>query len=180
MTLKDAGLSVVALTALHDEIGAALKAAKAESQDGLKAAKKENGTNRITVDLPGSGKTVAHITLVSPDPAAVVTDEEAFLAWVRDTCPSEVKREYVGFVTTVQPAFRKKVLAQMAAAGRAEWVDGDGVIHEVPGVGLQGRAPYQRLTFTETGRQDIAAAWQSGDLALPGVAGPAQVEGGES
>lgn len=174
MTLKDTGLNVAALSALHDAIGDALKAAKAETQDGLKAAKKESGTKQITVDLPGSGKTVATITLVSPDPAAVVTDEEAFTAWAIKHCPSEIDRRFVGVVTEVRPAFVKALLKAMTAAGVAQWCDKEtGVIHDVPGVEMQGRAQYQRLTFAKTGRDDIAAAWRAGQLphlALPELA----------
>lgn len=166
MTLKDAGLDVAALTALHEAIGDALKGAKAATQDGLKASKKESGTKQITVDLPGSGKTVATITLVSPDPAAVITDEEAFLAWAIENCPSEIERRYVGVVTEVRPAFLKALLKEMTSAGAAKWCDkATGVIHDVPGVELQGRAQYQRLTFTKTGRDDLIAAWRAGQLA---------------
>lgn len=175
MSLKDARLSVATLSALHDAIGESLKAAKAETLDGLKAAKAESGTKQITVPLPGSDKTVATITLVSPEPAAVVTDEAAFLAWVRKVYPAEIASRVV---TEVRPAFRKKLLAEMTAAGvpkvtvSDEHVDkdtglisGEPVVHDVPGVKLEGRAQYQRLTFTKTGRADIAAAFRSGQLA---------------
>lgn len=186
MSLMDQGLDVAALTALHDAIGDALKAAKAGSLDGLKAAKAESGTKQITVPLP-DGRDVATITLVSPEPAAVVTDEDAFKAWVRKVYPDEIASRVV---TEVRPAFRKKLLAEITAAGvpkvvvddehvdkETGLISGEQVVHDVPGVQLQGRASYQRLTYTKTGRADIAAAWRNGELA--GLVLPELMPGGD-
>lgn len=160
--LKDNATRVAVLTALYDAIGDELKAAKRETGDGLKAAKEETGTQQIAATLP-DGTSVAKITLVSPDPKATVTDDEAFLAWVRDTHPTEVTRR---FVTEVRPAFVTALLKEMTAAGAAQWCDKEtGEVHDVPGVELQGRASYQRLTFGKTGRADVAAAWRAGALA---------------
>lgn len=174
MNLKDAGLDVATLAALHEVIGDALKAARAEAQDALKAEKARTGTRQITVDLPG-GETVATITLVTPNPVAVVVDEAEFLTWAIKHCPSEIERR---FVTEVRPAFLKALLKETSAAGAPRWCDKTtGVIHDVPGVKLQGRAPYPRLEFTDTGREDVARAWRAGELAH--VVLPELAPGGE-
>lgn len=161
MSLKDNATRVAVLTALHDAIGDQFKAAKADTHAELKVAKAETGTQQIGAELPG-GPPVAKITLVSPDPAAAVTDDEAFLAWVRDHHPDEVTRR---FVTEVRPAFVKALLKEITASGAPRWCDKEtGEVHDVPGVELQGRTAYQRLTFGKTGREDIAAAYRSGQL----------------
>lgn len=169
MSLKDAATRAAVLTTLYDAIGDQLKEAKAELQAGLKAAKQETGTKQIGASLP-DGVEVAKITLVSPDPAATVVDDEAFTAWVRQHHPDNITRR---FVTEVRPAFVKSLLAEMTAAGAPRWCDQEtGEVHDVPGVNLQPRAAYHRTTFDKDGRDRIAAAWQAGELtglALPQI-----------
>lgn len=167
MSLRDAAARAAVLAMLHEAIGAELKTAKAEALAGLKEARQETGTRQIDAELP-DGTPVAKISLVSPDPAATVVDEEAFRAWVLANRPDQIKRE---FVTTVREAFVKSLLAEMTAARATQWCDQrSGVVHDVPGVKLQPRAAYQRVTFTKTAKADIGAAWAAGDLldlALP-------------
>jgi hypothetical protein len=161
MSLKESAGRAVVLQALYEEIGAQLKAAKAEQAAGLKAAREETGATRIEASLP-DGTVVAKVTLVSPGKAAEVADEEAFLGWVRDHRPDQIKRQVV---TSVYPAFVKALLAQMTAAGVPQWVDQEtGVVHEVPGVRMQPRASYTRTTWEAAGPDTVAAAWQSGAL----------------
>jgi hypothetical protein len=171
MSLKDTARTVAVLATLHDAIGDQLKTAKKELETGLKDAKAETGTQKIAVSLD-EGQDVGSVTLVQPKPAA---------AWVvsfGDRFRSEVERK---FVTSVKPGFQKKLLAEITAAGVAEWADPEtGVIHEVPGVTMQGRAAYTRLTVPDEGKAAIAEAWRAGTLPLPGVGGPAAIEpGGE-
>ncbi|MFI6443788.1 hypothetical protein [Kitasatospora sp. NPDC050543] len=169
MSLKDAATRAAVLATLYDEIGTQLKAAKAEMQAGLKAAKAETGTRQIGAELP-DGTPVAKITLVTPDPAAEVVDDEAFLTWVRQHHPDNVTRR---FVTEVRPAFVKSLLAEMTVAGCPQWCDQEtGEVHTVPGVKLQPRAAYHRTTFETHGKAAVAAAWQAGQLtniALPQI-----------
>jgi hypothetical protein len=169
MSLKDAATRAAVLATLHEAIGDQLKAAKAELQVGLKAAKQETGTRQIGATLP-DGTEVAKISLVTPDPAATVIDDEAFTAWVRQHHPDHITRR---FVTEVRPAFVKSLLAEMTAAGAPRWCDQEtGEVHEVPGVQLQPRAAYHRTTFSKDGRDLVADAWRSGKLtgfALPQI-----------
>jgi hypothetical protein len=162
VSLKDAAIRAAVLGALADRINDELVTAKSELQAELKKAKAETGTRQVGAELP-DGRTVAKVTLVTPDPAAKVTDPEAFLAWVRDNRPDHIERK---FVTEVRPAFVKALLAEMTAAGVAQWCDKEtGEVHSVPGVQLQGRAAYHRVTFEKDAADLVAEAWASGQLA---------------
>ncbi|MGW3072323.1 hypothetical protein [Kitasatospora sp. NPDC001132] len=162
MSLKEIAGRAAVLQALYEEIGAQLKAAKADQAAGLKAAREETGATRIEASLP-NGTVVAKVALVSPGAAAVVVDEVAFLEWVRDNRPDQIKRE---FVTSVREAFVKALLKELTAAGVPQWVDQEtGVVHEVPGVRMQPRASYTRMTWEKSGPDAVAEAWRAGELA---------------
>lgn len=161
MSLKDTARTVAVLSTLHSAIGDQLKTAKRELETGLREAKAETGTQKIAVSLD-EGQDVGTVSLVQPKAAAAVTDPDAFTAWVLENYKGEIKRE---FVTSVQPGFQKKILEALTAAGTAEWADPEtGVIHEVPGVAMQGRAAYTRLTVPDAGKAAIAEAWREGRL----------------
>lgn len=174
MSLKDTARTVAVLSTLADAIGDQLKTAKKELEAGLKEAKAETGTQKISVSLD-EGQDIGSVSLVQPKATASVTDPDAFTAWVVENYSTEITRR---FVTEVKPGFQKKVLAEITAAGVVEWSDPEtGVIHEVPGVGMQGRAAYTRLTVPDAGKAAIAEAWRAGQLgaAVPPTitAGPA-------
>jgi hypothetical protein len=172
VSVKDAAARAAMLAALHDAIGAELKAARALVGAGLADAKKATGTTQISAELP-DGTPVAKVTLVSPDPVAEVADDKAFLAWVRKYYPDEVASR---LVVEVRPAFVDRLLKEMTAAKVARWCDKEtGELHDVPGVVMQGRASHQRLTFEKTGKADIAAAWREGRLSLPDLLGPPEL-----
>lgn len=175
MSLKDTARTVAVLSTLHAAIETQLKTAKRELETGLKAAKAETGTQKISVSLD-EGQDIGTVSLVQPKAAAAITDAEKFTAWVMENFGTEIERK---FVAAVKPGFQKKILAEVTAAGTAEWADPEtGVIHDVPGVEMQGRASYTRLTVPDAGKAAIAEAWQAGTLTLPGVTGPAAVEAG--
>ena len=176
MSLKDIAARAAVLDTLHKAIGEELKTAKGELEAGLQAAKAETGTQKISVSLD-EGKDIGTVSLVQPKAAAAVTDAEEFTAWVMANFATEIERK---FVTSVKPGFQKKILDQVTAAGVAEWADPEtGVIHQVPGVAMQGRAAYTRMTIPDAGKAAIAEAWRSGRLAavVPAVA-PAAIEPG--
>jgi hypothetical protein len=172
MSLKDTARTVAVLSTLADAIGDQLKTAKKELETGLKEAKAETGTQKISVSLD-EGQDVGTVSLVQPKATASVTDSEAFTAWVVENFATEITRR---FVTEVKPGFQKKILAEITAAGVAEWADPEtAVIHEVPGVTMQGRAAYTRLTVPDAGKTAIADAWRAGRL---GAAVPPAIESG--
>jgi len=160
MSLKDTATKVAILDTLAKHITDQLKAAKAELEAGLRTAKAETGTQQIAVDLAGTD--IGKATLVQPKAAASVVDETALIAWVREVAPSEITNR---IVTEVRPAWRKNLLDTLTAAGVIEWADPEtGVIHEVPGVEMVGRAAHTRLTIPAEGKTAIAEAWRSGAL----------------
>lgn len=162
MSLKDTAARAAVLATLHAAIGDELKAAKRELEDGLRAAKAETGTQKVTISL-NEQQDIGTASLVQPTPTAQIVDTEKFTQWVMDHYASEIRRK---FVTSVQPAFQKKVLDEITAAGVAQWCDKEtGEVHDVPGVEMQGRAAYTRMTVPDAGKQAIAEAWQSGALA---------------
>ena len=174
MNLKDIATRTAVLSALAEAIDKELKDAKRELQEGLKAAKTETGTQKISIALE-DGQDIGSVSLVQPKAAAAVTDPEKFLAWVREVRPSEVATR---LVTEVRPAWQALVLKEIAAAGVAQWADPtNGLIHDVPGVELQGRAAYTRMTVPDAGKEAIAEAWRNGQLAHLNLL---QLEAGEA
>jgi hypothetical protein len=184
VSLKDTAARTAILSTLHTAIGDELKAAKKELEDGLHAAKAETGTQKVTISL-NEQQDIGTVSLVQPKAAAVIADEEKFKAWViglGERFESEIERK---FVTSVKPAFQKKLLAEITAAGAAEWAAPEtGVIHEVPGVEMHGRAAYTRLTVPDAGKAAIAEAWREGRLTgavspalAAGPSAPGQAEG---
>lgn len=161
MNLKDAATRAAILDTLHKAIGDELKAAKRELEDGLRAAKAETGTQKVAISL-NEQQDIGTASLVQPAAAAVVADVEKFKAWVMEHYASEIERK---FVTEVRAAFTARLLKEMTAAGVAQWADPEtGEIHDVPGVEMQGRAAYTRLTVPVAGKQAIGQAWQAGEL----------------
>jgi hypothetical protein len=161
MGLKETAARAAVLSTLADLIDAELKTAKKELQAELKAAKEQTGTQKVGVSLP-DGRDVGTASLVQPKATAVVTDPEAFLSWARTVRPGEVVRQ---FVTQVRPAWQALVLKELTAAGVAQWCDKEtGEVHDVPGVKIQGRAAYTRLTVPDEGTDAIAKALREGLL----------------
>jgi hypothetical protein len=174
MSLREAATREAVLKTLLDAVKTEYDAARTETQTLLDKAAEETGTRQVAVAIP-DGPDIATVSLSSGEAAAKVTDSEAFTAWVRDNFASEIKRV---FVTTVQPAFEKKLLAEMTAAGKPEWVDeSTGVVHEVPGVALApSRARTHSVRFKKDGRGQVMAAWRTGRLS--GVVLPELAAGG--
>lgn len=156
MSLKEQATRVAILDTLAKTIANELKAAKADLETGLRAAKAETGTQTIAVDLNGTD--IGKATLVQSKAAATVTDEAALLAWVRTVAPTEITTR---LVTEIRPAWLTQLKKQIDAVGTPEWADPDtGVIHEVPGIDMVGRAAYTRLTIPDEGKRAIATAWR--------------------
>jgi hypothetical protein len=161
MSLKDTAARAAVLSTLHAAIGDELKAAKRELEAGLRAAKAETGTQKVTISLDEQ-QDIGTASLVQPSAVAVVADPEKFKAWVMDHYAGEIERR---FVTEVRASFTARLVKEMSAAGVAQWADPEtGEIHDVPGVEMQGRAAYTRMTVPGAGKQAIAQAWQAGAL----------------
>jgi phage tail protein X len=162
VSIQDAAAREAVLKALADRIGEELKKVRAEVQAELDA---NRGLQQVAALLP-DGRKVAKISLTDPDPAAVVVDPEAFLAWARDHHPAGEANIVRRFVTEVRPAFTTALLAELTAVGAPEWCDREtGVVHAVPGVEIRAtRARSHSVRFEKTGRELVAEAWASGQL----------------
>ncbi|MEU1309434.1 hypothetical protein ABZ419_11140 [Streptomyces cinnamoneus] len=159
-------LEEAALKALADEVGDRLKTVRASMQEAMETS----GASRVEALLPGGPK-VATISRTSPRPEAVVTDQAEFLAWVREHSPANITSR---LVTEVRPAFQSALLAEMTAAGIAQWADREtGEVHEVPGVEIRAtRGRTHSVRPVDGGREAIAEAWRDGrltHLALPQI-----------
>ncbi|MBW1603443.1 hypothetical protein JJV70_15285 [Streptomyces sp. JJ66] len=152
--LAELALREAALKTLADAVGEQLRAVKAAMQQELEIT----GASRVDATLP-DGTKVATISRTSPKATAVVTDEDAFLAWVRQAAPSEVVSRVV---TEVRPAYRASLLAQMTAAGVAEVADAaTGELSGVPGVEVRaGRATTHSVRHAKGGGEAIITAWR--------------------
>lgn len=171
MDIAQLALEEAALKALSDTVNDRLKEVKNAMQEQLIG----NGISKVTATLP-DGTKVATISRSDAKPAAVVIDDEAFLAFVRSIAPSEISTR---LVTEVRPAYRTTVLAQMTAAGVARIVDTEtGELHDVPGVEIKATRALTHSIRPSTGGKDaIAEAWRSGQLAH---LNPFQLEAGEA
>ncbi|MGR7002773.1 hypothetical protein ACU686_40320 [Yinghuangia aomiensis] len=163
MSIKDIAQRAAVLRTLKDAVVAESATADAELKEALREQKKVTGTTKIAIELPDETP-IGSATLVQPSPKAVVEDEAAFTAWVRKVLPGEIVRE---FVTAVRPSTKEALLKAIATAGgeTPQWCDtGTGEVHTVPGVKIQPRAAYPRMTLPEDGKQAVAEAWQRGEL----------------
>jgi hypothetical protein len=153
MDMQQLALEEAALKTLADAINDRLKEVKTTMQEALVAG----GIGKIEATLP-DGTKVATISRSDAKPAAVVIDDDAFLAWVRSVAPSEITSRVV---TEVRPAYRTAVLGEMTAAGVPEWADKEtGEVHQVPGVEVR---PTRSLTHS------VRPVAGGRDLIAPGV-----------
>jgi hypothetical protein len=159
MNLPDLALEEAALKSLADTISDRLKTVRASMQEALETT----GATRLDATLP-DGTKVATISRTTPKPAAVVTDPDLYLEWVREHSEANITTR---LVTEVRPAYTAALLAEMTAAGVAEWADREtGEVHQVPGVEVRaGRSTSHSVRPVDGGREAIAAAWRGGHLA---------------
>jgi len=171
MDIAQLALEEAALKALSDTVNDRLKEVKNAMQEQLTT----NGISKVTASLP-DGTKVATISRSDAKPAAVVVDDDAFLAFVRTIAPDEVATR---LVTEVRPAYRTTLLAQMTAAGVARIVDTEtGELHDVPGVEVKAtRSLTPSVRPATGGKEAIAEAWVTGQHAHHNLL---QIEAGET
>jgi hypothetical protein len=171
MDLAQLALEEAALKALSDTVNDRLKEVKNAMQEQLV----DNGISKVSATLP-DGTKVATISRSDAKPAAVVVDDDAFLAFVRSIAPGEISTR---LVTEIRPAYRTSILAQMTAAGVARIVELEtGELHDVPGVEVRAtRALTHSVRPTAGGKEAIAEAWRNGALAHLNLL---QIEAGEA
>lgn len=158
MSIKDLALEEAALKALADTIGDRMKVVKAELQTQLVSA----GVSRVDALLP-DGTKVGTISRPESKPKAVVLDDKAYLAWVVQNAPDNIVSQVV---TQVRPAYTTALLAEMTAAGVAQWTDeATGEVHDVPGVEVKKvRETTHSVRSADGSRDVIVEAWRAGAL----------------
>ncbi|MFI9203307.1 hypothetical protein [Streptomyces sp. NPDC053048] len=176
--IKAATTKEAVLKALFDQIEKAYEAARTDVQAMLDEQQKTTGGTKFDAMLP-DGTKVADIGLTGGEPAAKITDPQAFNTWARERFPSEAVTR---LVKSVQPRFVELLLDQMTAAGVAQVVDEEtGEVLDVPGVEIKAtrkrshsvRFTRQSKTRPKAGRDLVAEAWREGKLAalvLPALA----------
>ncbi|MFF3353353.1 hypothetical protein ACFYWN_12010 [Streptomyces sp. NPDC002917] len=169
--VKDATTREAVLKALLDEVKEAYEAARTDVQYLLDRQEQATGARQFGAALP-DGTKLGTVSLTGGSPAAVVTDDEAFTAWAREAFPAEARTR---IVKDIQPAFVKRLLAEMTAAETTQVCNPEtGEVHDVPGVQIKAtRARSHSVRFTKTGRELVADAWRTGALApliLPALA----------
>lgn len=199
MTPPSVPLRVAALDALSKRVNKALADARAEAEPGF-AALRASGVTQLEVALP-SGDVVGKISIKAGQ-ESVSIDEDALLAWVEANKPEEIEHsvspsaltrpDVVAYVRKlhpdlvgkkIRPAYRTKVLAELDEDGQ--------LANETTGELVQIRKVTRgkptgafALTFETAkkgkpgGRDQIANAWQTGEMSIADLIHPA-IEAGE-
>ncbi|MDP9841526.1 hypothetical protein [Streptosporangium lutulentum] len=159
MNLKDSATRVAVLRVLRDTVNAAYEAERRTVLDGLRAARAEFDLKSIRVTLPDHTP-VATITLVDPQPAVVVADEDAFTAWVAANHPGEVET-----LVRVRPGWQRAFLTHLAAL---DPVADPHTGEVIPGLtAVPALAPRSfSIRSLPGGPEKITRAWHSGRLDL--------------
>jgi hypothetical protein len=199
-TPLEAAFRVAVLDALAKRVGKALIEARKEAEP-LFARHRIAGNPQVEVALP-SGAQVGTVS-IKAGTDGVRLDETALMAYVVDHAPTEiettlnpaaldrpdvaayVRRFYPDLVTKrVREAFKTKVLAQLNDDGELV-IEGTGeVVKLAERVNGEPTGAFA-LTFVTAkkgkpnGRDQIAAAWSSGELSLADLVLPAIEPGGD-
>jgi hypothetical protein len=164
VSVQQAAMRAAVLKALMDEVKKVYDAARAEADGRLVELNGALGVKTIEVKLPGYEGAVAQVTLSEPKPGFVV-DEAEFLAWCKREHPTEVHVPEP--VEQVRPGWRKALLARLRVEPDGTVVDGEtGRVLDFVKVAEPG-PPTTTLTFKKGGREEVAAAYRDGRLALP-------------
>lgn len=199
-TPREIALRVAALDALSKRVNKALAYARGEAEP-LFAAVRAGGATQIEVTLP-SGNPVGKISIKAGQ-ETVRTDEAALLAWVMANQPEEIEAavsptalsrpDVIAYVRKLHPDLVEKKVRPAYRAKLLAGVNGDGeLVSETTGEVVKvtetvKAAPTGAFALTfETakkgkpnGRDQIANAWQSGELSVTDLIRPA-LEAGES
>ncbi|GAA3077122.1 hypothetical protein [Streptosporangium carneum] len=159
MNLKDSATRVAVLRVLRDIVDAAYEAERRTVLDGLRAARAEFAVKSIRTTLPDHTP-IATITLIDPQPAVVVADEDAFTAWVVANHPSEVET-----LIRVRPAWQRAFLTHLVARDPVADPHTGEVIPGLTAVPASAPRSFS-LRLLPGGPEEITQAWRSGRLDL--------------
>ncbi|MBL3669608.1 hypothetical protein JL475_27215 [Streptomyces sp. M2CJ-2] len=159
MNLRDRATRVVVLRVLRDAVEAEYRAERRAVLDGLRAARAELALKSMRVTLPDDIP-IATLTLIDPQPAVVVADEDAFTAWVAANHSGEVET-----LVRVRPAWKREFFGRLACF--------DPVVDPHTGEVIPGLAvapPSEPRSFSlrpvPGGAERVARAWHTGEIDL--------------
>ncbi|MFE9926670.1 hypothetical protein ACFYQA_35510 [Streptomyces sp. NPDC005774] len=159
MNLRDHATRVVVLRVLRDAVEAEYRAERRAVLDGLRAARAELALKSMRVTMPDDTP-IATLTLIDPQSAVVVADEDAFTAWAAVNHPGEVET-----LLRVRPAWQRDLFARLACSGPVADPHTGEVI---PGLTVA-PAPEPRsfsLRPVPGGAERVARAWRTGEIDL--------------
>ncbi|MFF4417010.1 hypothetical protein ACFYY8_31200 [Streptosporangium sp. NPDC001559] len=199
-TPREAAFKVAVLDALSKRVNKALVDARGEAEPLFADARKA-GSTQIEVALP-AGAAVGKVSIKAGQETTRV-DEDALLAWVLANKPEEIepaispaalsRPDVVAYIRKlhpdlvgqrVRPAYRTKLLAEAGEAGELVNETTGEVVKVSETVKGEPTGSFA-LTFEAAkkgkpnGRDQIAAAWQSGEISITDLIRPA-LEAGES
>ncbi|MEV4181677.1 hypothetical protein AB0J28_09540 [Streptosporangium canum] len=199
-TPREIALRVAALDALSKRVNKALADARGEAEP-LFAAVRAGGATQIEVTLP-SGDPVGKISIKAGQ-ETVRTDEAALLAWVLANAPEEIEAtvspsalsrpDVIAYVRKlhpdligqkVRPAYRAKLLGEVNDAGELVSETTGEVVKVTETIKADPTGAFA-LTFETAkkgkpnGRDQIANAWQSGEMSITDLIRPALEAGAE-
>jgi hypothetical protein len=198
-TPPEVRLRIAALDALSKRVNKALADARKEAEPSF-AADRAAGVKQLEVTLP-SGDVVGLIS-IKAGKDSITDDEEALLAWVEANKPEEIEHsvspsaltrpDVVAYVRKlhpnlvgkkIRPAYKAKLLASLDEDGQLA-NETTGELVQVRKV-VKGKPTGEfALTFESAkkgkpnGRDQIANAWQTGELSITDLIRPA-LEAGE-
>lgn len=194
LTPREAAFQVAVLDALDRRVSKALANARKDAEPVF-AAVKAQGHPQVDIALP-SGAVVGKVS-IKAGRETVVVDDAALLAWVKANNPDELEAtvspaalsrpDVVAYVRKlhpdlvahkVRPAYRAKLLGQLTADGEIA-SETTGEITKIAET-VKGDPTGEFALSFETakkgkpnGRDQIAAAWNSGELSIADLLRPA-------
>ncbi|MDG4796972.1 hypothetical protein [Micromonospora sp. WMMD1082] len=164
--VQQRAMRAAVLKALMDEVKKVYDAVRADADSGLFDLHRALGVTTIEVRLPGYDGAVAQVTLSLPK-AGFVVEEAGFLAYCKAEHPTEVQATVPKPVESVRAAFRKALLGRLRVERDGTVVDGEtGRVLDFVEIAEPG-PPSTTLSFRKGGREEVAAAYRDGRLALP-------------
>ena len=156
MNLKDIATELSALTVIKDAV--------VEATNELRELAKQELTN-VGADMTKAivdNQEVAKITLVTRDAAYVITDEKAFIEWIKLNFATELELK-------VRESFRKKLFETLAHTPEKQiFTTLTGEV--LPFMGIDYKEPYVSTRFSSGGREIVVAAIKEGRApSLPGL-----------
>lgn len=149
MSTNDQAVRMIVARVLREILAAADEADRAVARETWTVG------DRLGATLGGT--VAGHAQLRKGTTRAVVSDAEAFQAWVEQVHPGEI--EFISSVR-VRPAYQASVLAAAKKLGDAVAAGGE----EIPGITVVEGDPTVAVTLADGAVDLVAAAWQSGEL----------------